>query len=137
MPGLPARKKQPDFLLLLSVIGLLLLGIIMVFSASQYMAANSDINDGLYYLKKQCLWAVLGLAALVFMLKIDYHFLKKLALPGLIAAVICLILVKVGAGASSLGAERTLVLGPIHFQPSEFVKLALILFFAYNMFILP
>ena len=65
MPGLPARKKQPDFLLLLSVIGLLLLGIIMVFSASQYMAANSDINDGLYYLKKQCLWAVLGLAALV------------------------------------------------------------------------
>ncbi|HIZ76660.1 MAG TPA: putative lipid II flippase FtsW [Firmicutes bacterium] len=133
MPGLPARKKQPDFLLLLSVIGLLLLGIIMVFSASQYMAANSDINDGLYYLKKQCLWAVLGLAALVFMLKIDYHFLKKLALPGLIAAVICLILVKVGAGASSLGAERTLVLGPIHFQPSEFVKLALILFFAYNM----
>ena len=51
MPGLPARKKQPDFLLLLSVIGLLLLGIIMVFSASQYMAANSDINDGLYYLK--------------------------------------------------------------------------------------
>lgn len=48
-------------------------------------------------------------------------------------SIICLVLVMVGAGASSLRVERTLVLGPIHFQPSEFVKLALILFFAYNM----
>lgn len=127
------RKRQPDLLLLLSVLGLLAIGVIMVFSASQYMAADSSINDGFYYLKKQCLWAALGLVLLFLMLKIDYNILKKLAWPGLITAIGFLVLVKLGAGVSSLGAERSIVLGPIHFQPSEFAKLALILFFAYNM----
>ncbi|MDO4541892.1 MAG: FtsW/RodA/SpoVE family cell cycle protein, partial [Bacillota bacterium] len=127
------RKRQPDLLLLLGVLGLLAIGVIMVFSASQYMAADSSINDGFYYLKKQCLWAALGLVLLFLMQKIDYSLLKKLAWPGLIAAIGLLVLVKVGAGVSSLGAERSIVLGPIHFQPSEFAKLALILFFAYNM----
>ncbi len=127
------RRGQPDLLLLFAVLGLLTMGIVMVFSASQYMAADSSINDGFYYLKKQCLWAFLGLIVLFFMLKIDYHFLEKLAWPGLIIAIIFLVLVKVGAGVSSLGAERSIVLGSIHFQPSEMAKLALILFFAYNM----
>ncbi|MEG1479143.1 MAG: FtsW/RodA/SpoVE family cell cycle protein, partial [Clostridiales bacterium] len=114
------RKKQPDFLLLLSVLGLLTIGIIMVFSASQYMAADSAVNDGFYYLKKQCMWAVIGIAVMILMLKTDYMFFKKLAWPGLIAGVLCLIMVKVGVGAGALGAERSIVLGPIHFQPSEF-----------------
>ncbi|MEG1336336.1 MAG: putative lipid II flippase FtsW, partial [Clostridiales bacterium] len=85
------------------------------------------------YLKKQCMWAAIGIAVMILMLKTDYMFFKKLAWPGLIAGVLCLIMVKVGVGAGALGAERSIVLGPIHFQPSEFAKLALILFFAYNM----
>lgn len=128
-----ARRRQPDFILFLAVMGLVTLGIIMVYSASQYMAADSAINDSFYFLKKQCLWAVIGTAVMFFMMKLDLGFLQKLAWPGLIAAVVLLVLVKLGAGVSSLGAERTISLGPIHFQPSEFAKLALILFFAYNM----
>ena len=48
------RRRQPDFLLFLAVTGLLTFGIIMVYSASQYIAADSSINDSFYYLKKQC-----------------------------------------------------------------------------------
>lgn len=132
-PMADARRRQPDFLLFLAVMGLVTLGIIMVYSASQYMAADSDINDSFYFLKKQCLWAAIGTAVMLLMIRLDLRFLKKLAWPGLIAAVGFLLLVKLGAGVASLGAERTLSLGPIHFQPSEFAKLALVLFFAYNM----
>lgn len=131
--NLQERKKQPDFLLLLAILGLLTVGVVMVFSASQYMAADSAINDSYYFLKKQCLWAILGIILMLLMLKIDYRFLKKLAIPCLVAAVLFLVLVKVGIGGSALGAERSIILGPIHFQPSELAKLALILFFAYNM----
>ncbi len=128
------RRRQPDFLLFLAVMGLLTLGMIMVYSASQYMAADSSaINDSFYFLKKQCLWAAIGLAVLFVITRLDLGFLPKLAWPGLILAVVLLVLVKAGAGVASLGAERTISLGPIHFQPSEFAKLALVLFFAYNM----
>lgn len=127
------RRKQPDFLLFLAVTGLLTFGMIMVYSASQYIAADSAINDSFYYLKKQCLWAALGIVVMFFMMKLDINLVKKAAWPSLIIAVLLLLLVKLGAGVSSLGAERSILLGPIHFQPSEFAKLALVLFFAYNM----
>ena len=127
------RRKQPDFLLFLAVTGLLTLGIIMVYSASQYIAADSSLNDSFYYLKKQGMWAVISIAVMFLTMKLDLNLVKKMAWPGLIAAVALLLLVKLGAGVSSLGAERSISLGPIHFQPSEFAKLALVLFFAYNM----
>ncbi len=133
MAELRLKKRQPDFLLLLAFVGLLVIGLIMVFSASQYIAGDGPTEDGLYYLKLQAKWAVLGIAAMFLMMKLDYRVLKKLAVPGLITAIILLLLVKIGPSASALGAERTLVLGPIHFQPSEVAKIALILFFAYNM----
>lgn len=128
-----AFRRQPDFLLFLAVMGLVTLGIIMVYSASQYMAADSSINDGMYFLKKQLMWALIGSAVMFLMLRLDIGLLKRLAIPGICVAVALLVLVKVGAGVSSLGAERTISLGPVHFQPSEFTKLALVLFFAYNM----
>lgn len=133
MADVRMRRRQPDFLLLLAILGLLALGIIMVFSASQYIAGDSAINDSYFYLKRQAMWAALSLVVMFIVMRIDYNFFKKLAWPLLIAAVICLALVKVGAGASALGAERSIILGPIHFQPSELAKLALVLFFAYNM----
>ena len=132
MADVHMRRKQPDFLLLLAISGLLAIGIIMVYSASQYMAGGSA-GDAAFYLKRQIMWAALGFVAMFTVMKVDYTFFKKFAWPLLIAAVICLVLVKAGAGISSLGAERTLSLGPIHFQPSELAKLALVVFFAYNM----
>lgn len=133
MADIRMRKRQPDFLLLLAILGLLALGIIMVFSSSQYIAGDSALNDSFYYLKRQVVWALLGLAVIFIIMRLDYRVLKKLAWPSVIAAIICLALVKVGAGVSALGAERSIIIGPIHFQPSELAKLALVLFFAYNM----
>lgn len=134
MGELRLKKRQPDFLLLLAFAGLLVVGLIMVFSASQYMAGDSSATqDGLYYLKLQAKWALLGIGVMVLVIRMDYRSLKKLAVPGLIIALIFLLLVKIGPSASALGAERSLVLGPIHFQPSELAKIALVLFFAYNM----
>ncbi len=133
MAELRLKKRQPDFLLLLAFVGLLVVGLVMVFSASQYIAGDGPTEDGLYFLKLQAKWAVLGIGVMFLTMKIDYRVLKKLAVPGLIGAIVLLLLVKIGPSASALGAERTLVIGPIHFQPSELAKIALILFFAYNM----
>ncbi len=124
------QRTSPDLPLFLAVAALLTLGVVMVYSASQYMAADSAIDDGLYYLKRQCLWAAIGLTILFILLKIDPKKLEKWALPSLIFAVLCLVAVKIAFGASALGAERSIALGPFHFQPSEAAKLSLVLFFA-------
>ena len=65
------QRTSPDLPLFLAVAALLTLGVVMVYSASQYMAADSAVDDGLYYLKRQCLWAAIGLTILFLMLRID------------------------------------------------------------------
>lgn len=127
------RKKSPDILLFAAIIFLLSIGVVMVYSASQ-VAAFEKLDDTFYYLKKQIIWATIGIFAMVSVMKVDYWKYKKLAVPFLIAAFILLIAVLLpGLGKSVKGAQRWLELGPLRIQPSEIIKLSLVVFMAYGL----
>ncbi|MDR0287895.1 MAG: putative lipid II flippase FtsW [Clostridiales bacterium] len=92
------------------------------------------MNDAYYFLKRQLLWVVLGIAAMFILSRIDYKFLGKYSFIALIVSLVLLALVLVpGLGVTTNGATRWLGYGSLTFQPSELVKITLILFFAYSM----
>lgn len=127
------EKKSPDLLLFIVVIILLSIGICMVFSSS-YVMAYKWYGDSYFFLKKQLLYAIIGLVIFFLATSIDYHYYKKLALPILILSIIVLIMVFVpGIGRSAGGARRWLKIGFFSFQPSEIAKFALILYMAESL----
>ena len=123
------KKNSPDFFILLTVLVLLCFGIVMVFSSSQYVAFY-EYGDAYYFLRKQLINAVLGLVAMVFLMRINTQFLKDWAKPALILSFVLLILLFVGFGHAAKGAVRWLEFGPAKFQPSEIMKLALVVYLA-------
>lgn len=123
------RYNQPDFWLLLSIVLLLGLGTMMVFSASSATAYASKAGSAYAVLKDQLLNAVIGVVAMAFVSFIDYKFLAKFTIPFFIGCNVLLVLVQV-MGITLNYAKRWLKIG-ITFQPSEFYKIAVILFLAY------
>lgn len=117
-----------DLSLFVLVMALLLFGLVMMFSAS-FADGYYSHGDGYYYIKKQALWAVLGVAAMCVMAQIDYHKLRKLALP--LLGVTYLLLVGVLFTSPIKGVRRWIDLGPISLQPSEIAKFAVVLLFAH------
>ena len=132
-----ARDASPplryDPLLLGAVLLLAMLGVVMVYSASA-VYAGARLGDGLWFFKRQLAGAGLGILALLAAMRIGYRRLEKLATPLLLLAIVLLVLVHVpGLGRAAGGARRWLALGPIQFQPSEVVKLALVLWLARSL----
>ncbi|MBE3577712.1 MAG: putative lipid II flippase FtsW [Limnochordales bacterium] len=123
-----AGKSRPDTLILLPSVALLVIGLLMVFSASSVQALY-ETNDAFYYAKRQFLGAALGLVAMAVLSRIDYRRLRWLAWPGLLVTVALLVAV-LFVGREVAGARRWIPLGPINLQPSELAKLGLILFLA-------
>lgn len=123
------KGNSPDLLILLTVMILLCIGIIMVFSSSQYVAFY-EYGDAYHFLRKQLTNAALGLVAMVVMMRIDHKILKDLAMPALIGSFILLLLLFAGFGHAAKGAVRWLDFGPLRFQPSEIMKLSLVLYLA-------
>ena len=115
-------------LLVLVTLGLVAFGLVMVYSASSARAAISA-GDPAYYLKRQGLFAVVGLVLFAVLTRVDYRILRRIAGPFLCLSLALLALVLV-AGDSVNGARRWLVLGPVTVQPSELAKLALALWVA-------
>lgn len=121
------KKTSVDVGFLTVVITLLVLGLIMVFSAS-YPSANSRYDDGLYFIRRQAIWAVLGVIAMIVTIKVDYRVYRKFAVP--IALVTLVLLVLVLASSPINGARRWLGVGALTIQPSEMAKVAVIIYFA-------
>ncbi|MCA1690888.1 MAG: putative lipid II flippase FtsW, partial [Actinobacteria bacterium] len=117
--------------LLCLVVGLLcLLGLMMVLSASSVEALHSYGGAWMFF-KRQILWLTLGGVVLVAAARIDYHFWRRVARPGLVLCILLLALVLVpGVGQSAGGSTRWLGWGPVAVQPSEFAKLFLLFFAA-------
>lgn len=93
--------------------------------------ALSFFNDKFYFFKQQIVWAGIGIVAMLVISKVDYRFWKKIAVPFFFVAVVLLIAVLIpGISLRALGARRWISIGPINFQPSEVVKLALALYLA-------
>jgi len=128
-----ARPFRYDPVLLGAVLVLTMLGVVMVYSASA-VYAGARLGDGLWFFKRQLAGAGLGLLALLVAMRIGYRRLEKLATPLLLLALLLLVLVHVpGMGRAAGGARRWLALGPVQFQPSELVKLALVLWLARSL----
>jgi cell division protein FtsW len=115
-------------LLVLVTLGLVAFGLVMVYSATSAAAALGD-GDPMTFLKRQAVYALLGVVLLVAAARFDYRRLRYLALPLLLVALGLCAAVLV-AGPEINGAHRWFLLGPASFQPSELAKLALSLFIA-------
>jgi cell division protein FtsW len=123
------RAGQPDYVILALVIALLVLGLITVYSAS-FALGQLEYNDVTYFVMRQTVWAVLGLTALVILMRTDYHTLRQVSPYLMAAAMVGLLAVLVpGIGVERNGSTRWIALGPLPpVQPSEFAKLALIVY---------
>lgn len=119
-----------DIPYLVLTILLMIIGLIMLFSASYARAAHNTGNPASYFVS-QCIYAALGTAVMLLVARYNYQRLQKFALIIMAGAIVLLILVLV-MGSSTNGAKRWINLG-IRFQPSELAKFAVILFFATYM----
>lgn len=131
-----AVREQPlnyDVKLLFPVLFLVGIGIVLVFSASSALALEKFGTD-YYFLKKQALFALLGVVALVICRHFPYRFLRYLAYPLLILALVFLAAIQIPAfGYSAGGAIRWFRFKSFTFQPSEFARFAMIIYLAYSM----
>ena len=127
-----APGVHTDLILLASAFSLMFLGLGMVFIASNVMA-QTNYSDPFYFVKRQGMYAFLGVGALLLGRKINYQSYQRWVYPGLLISLICLILVFIpGIGGKVRGAARWIRLGPLTLQPSEFAKIAVVLFLAYS-----
>jgi len=130
VPVARVGPHRPDYLLLACTIALLVLGTLMVYSAS-FAVAHNEFQDDAYFLIRQLASVTVGTAGLLVAMRVDYRRLRFWSLLILIVAIGLLILVLVpGVGLRSYGAVRWLRLGPVQVQPSEIAKLALVLYLA-------
>ena len=113
---------------LIIVIVLICFGLVMVFSAS-FASALKEKNDSFYYIKRQGIFAILGVGAMIILSFFDYRIIRKLAPYLFIAAMALLALVPV-FGLTAGVATRWITIGPIRFQPSDLMKPVLIIFLA-------
>ena len=122
------KKGRMDYTLLLIVVLLVVIGLVILYRTSAYIG-QVKFHDSFYYLKKQAFATVLGIVLMLFVAGMDYHIWQRLAVFGYLAAVALSVAVML-FGREINGSKRWLALGPFSFQPSEFAKVALILFLA-------
>ena len=124
-----SKKKKYDYTLLAALFLLMIMGLVILYSTSAY---NGEVkfHDSFYYLKKQLFATLLGIVAMFVMAGMDYHIWRRFAIPGYAAAILLSVAVML-FGDEYNGSKRWLSLGPFSFQPSEFAKVAVILFLAF------
>ncbi|HVJ88402.1 MAG TPA: putative lipid II flippase FtsW [Labilithrix sp.] len=131
-PNTQASDRPVDIVLAAIVIALIAFGVVMVYSASA-VQATLRMHDPQFFLKRQAAYAAVGLCIVFLVSGIDYHRLYKLTYPVLGAVGVLLVLCVVGLGHTGGGATRWLALGPVHVQPAEMSKLALVCWLSYSL----
>jgi cell division protein FtsW len=122
--------RSIDRKLLLVILILLGIGLLMIASAG-VLYGMTRFHDAYYFFKQQLLGLSIGLALLFIFQRIDYHIWQRFVVPIFFIALGLLILVFIpGFGTSVYGATRWVQLGQISFQPSEVMKLSIILYLA-------
>lgn len=123
------KKKSVDFILLIAVLSLVLIGQVMVFSAS-WPEAMVDFKDGYHFFRKQLLAALAGTASMLVLMNFNYKYFKKLALPIYLLSLLSGFLLFTPLGVELKGATRWIDLGFTTFMPSDAIKFGSIIFFA-------
>ncbi len=127
-PHVRPSEVGVDRVLVGAVLALCAFGIVMVYSSGAVFAAKK-YGDGAYFLKRELIYATLGLVAMSVAVRVDYAHYRRIAYPLLFASILCLAFVlKIGSRAG--GAIRWFRLGPLSFQPSELAKFALTVYLA-------
>jgi cell division protein FtsW len=125
-------RRPPDIFLFVAALVLVVLGVVMVYSSSVIVAHN-EFGDDNYFLTRHLLALAVGLFVMGFLAGVDYRRWQAWALPGMLVALLLLVVVLVpGLGIEQYGARRWLPTGGLlpGVQPSEFAKLAVIVFMA-------
>ncbi len=126
--GLLRVRSGVDRPFLLIVLVLVAIGTIMVFSAS-YAYAKQNYDDSYFFATRQIRWVLVGSAVMFLMSYFDYLIIRRFQIFFFIISMVLMAIVPF-AGFEAGGATRWFQIGPINFQPSEFAKIAIILFFA-------
>ena len=107
---------------------LVLIGVIMVFSAS-YARAYYLTGNSTYYFARQAIFAVAGIAGMLFVSRLNYQLWRSASFIILLVSVFFLMLVPI-IGSTANGAKRWIEVAGIRFQPSELAKIAIIMTFS-------
>jgi len=121
-----------DIVLAAAVVALIGFGVLMVYSASAF-EATVRFRDPQYFVKRQAIYGGLALLTMWVVSRIDYRRLRKLTYPILLTVIAMLVATVAGLGHRAGNAYRWLAIGPIHVQPSELAKVALVLWLAYSL----
>ena len=128
--GVTTGGKRNATYLTIVFFGLTLFGLVMVLSASS-VYSEQFADTPFFFFKRQLAWAAIGGVGFVIASRIDYRIIRKFAGPALVAVIVLLIAVIIpGVGITNNGSTRWIGYGPVVIQPSEFAKLALIIFTA-------
>ena len=127
-----ATRVSADKTLFFVTLLLVMAGLVMVFSASA-VAANARYHSAYFFLLRQTVWALAGLAAMLLLMRVDYRRYRSTAFVFPLLAVTVLLLLSVFFLDRSHNTHRWFKLGPLSFQPSELAKLVLILFLGWYL----
>jgi cell division protein FtsW len=122
-------RRKSAYILFLAVLGLLVIGIVMLFSTSAY--ARDSHGDVYFFIKRQAIWVGIGLVACIFAALVNYQFWQRtwwLWFTVALGALALCYLPHIGMRIN--GSRRWVGYGPITFQPSELAKIAIIFFLA-------
>lgn len=130
LPSLRSQHGRSDKPLLLTVLGLLIFGVVMVFNAS-LVDAMKNHSDKFFYIRRQVVWTAIGLTTAVTFANLNYKILEKFAKTILIATAVLLVAVLIpGISNEVLGARRWIGFGSFVVQPAEIAKFALVIYLA-------
>jgi len=122
------KKRAPDFVILFTVMTLMAIGIVMVFSASAIIYQENRGN-AYFHLRRQLIWAIMGLSGMLILSNYDYWKLRRWVNPLLIITLLALLAVFVpGVGLELHGARRGILVGGLAGQPSDLAKVIMVLF---------
>lgn len=122
------KKLRIDKVLLIVTVILVIFGLLMVYSASNVVALYK-YDDSYYFIKRQAIFAGIGISLMILIINIDIYKLYKYSTLIFLISLVCLILVLIpGIGMVRGGARSWIGVGSISFQPSELIKVTIILF---------
>jgi cell division protein FtsW len=124
-----ARGVDP--VLILASLALSCLGLVMVYSASGWLARQTT-GSWTYYLHRQSIFLGVGVVVMLAVSRVDYRLLRRYAVHTMLGALLLLVMVLI-FGREVNGAKRWLSFGPISMQPSEVAKIALIIFLSFTL----
>lgn len=128
--GAKVKRGSPDYVLFFTVLTLLAIGIIMVFSASMVRSVKA-YGHPYHYLMMQCAWAVVGLCSMFFLMNFDCWRYRPYVPIIFVGSFLLLIAVLIpGIGQVRMNARRWIGVGDLGFQPAELAKLTTSLFLA-------